>query len=874
MQPIADINIGKTNNYISEVQQTFRFMNDENNVETRRLAAPTPISLMGNEDRVHSITDFLERPIKLDTAIMSSTDTGYPTIMSVDLTRLLDNANNSNKLFGFRYFRADVEFSLYVNSQPFQAGALIMYYIPYSAHSNSWSQTETMTGVTGFLSTVLNLEDKAPAKIYIPFNHPHGFLDMVDIAGDLGTLKVGVYEPILSAEPTDAEVTLFGRFANVKLIGPTSETLDNTILTHTAQSYDPKGAEDFDFIDSLNCNTAHSKTTVDFNCNECCTPFIILLKRIPQTYFKKLRKKCFKYVAQSREQDSESAQQAKSGVVTQISKAVNKVANSLSGIPALEPFALPVSWVSSAVHSVASFFGWSKPTNVTTTVTSKIVSARNMSNFNGTDMSHMLSLDCDNQILPYQFFGDSDQLAFDNIVSRLNRIELFYWHTAAPAGHELATPVDVTPTVGMKFSPVNGDSDGVHYAKFVSFLAFTASHFRLWHGDITFQLRSIKTPFHSGRMLIRWTPGVTHGNTISDVPMAYSIVWDITTNNTISFTVPYMNPRPWLKTKYSINEISSVSNNSNTNGILQFFVLNKLVAANAAVADQISIIVEVCGAKGFSFAHPIDSRLVPVHKNSVPVDPELAPAYVAQIGEPVNNIDLVPSGMKHEGLHPEQLSTGEKIVSFRQLLKRFTYYRLYGTSNNFGNIRNAHHYELFEHDVLHLDPYNTEYPLKQKTINTQVNDIDLLSTIGSIFAYKRGGVRLKILPRRKAVSVEERHPTYITSQLYYEGGGDIENAKVAGHTSTYNNNSAIAISRIDLEGVSEIQVPYYSTTAYVHTHDNFDNTNYYVRSIVRRNYTSRGDFDIWRAAADDFDFIFPVGVPSFIVKPFGKPDAT
>lgn len=85
-----------------------------------------------DDGRNHSIIDFLQRPINIQNIEWTTNDNAGKTLMAVDLPLdpIINNSMYKAKCERFYGFRADVELKLQVNAQPFQAGRLLLVYIP------------------------------------------------------------------------------------------------------------------------------------------------------------------------------------------------------------------------------------------------------------------------------------------------------------------------------------------------------------------------------------------------------------------------------------------------------------------------------------------------------------------------------------------------------------------------------------------------------------------------------------------------------------------------------------------------------------------------------------------------------------------------
>lgn len=870
-------------------EETYRFMDDAATSQTTRMSVQTPMSLMGKEEKEHTIESFAMRPMEIGNFALKSSNIIDEDIFSYDVIKLLQNTNVKGKFDGFRYFRADVEFQVYYNAQPFQQGALLCYYIPYSGDDKSWSQKHSLTSKSACLSESVIFENSEPMVLNIPFNHPHGFVDLVDPQHcDMGQFNLTVYSPLESNIASDTiYITVFAHFKNVKLYGPTDE------LRHTL-GQEP---EENDYL---------------------------VLE--PQ-------------MAKDKKGKTESAQQEEAGIVTQVSGVVHEVSSALEQVPIVGVVAKPISWVAATVNKIASLFGWSKPISVHTTAMYKFAPSRYMTNYNGVDTSNNMGLDADNQLENYSFFGKGDPLDFNNIITRPNYIGKFKWETKDDSYHKVFS-YDVSPTVGWflekQQNNLKEDKYEATFARNVTQMNFAAQFFKLWRGNIVFQLKCIKTKFHSGRLLITWRPGDKSNIARPKLPMTYSFVWELAKQNSISFEIPFLNPKPFLYVETPAEKnLPSSPPLAFKNGTLEVYVLNKLVASSDAVVDNVNIIIEACAGKDFAFAIPINPTLYPTALGDIQrIDPDpkfeeqaaldvqpkpptcsrtftnlkIKPkdGYLTlhhdvvddqnddeeiclqpQIGLETELVPFIPEGTVDVGIEPEKMATGEKIVSFRQLIKRASFFQLAGKQFDdeylnpaLEKIRNFNAYKLNDDyglaspksQVLDFDYAHLSYGPPQATGQGKEGKpaikqkfpftTDLLTNISSIFAYTRGSIRMKFIGYPAAsTSVWKRE--LASCQLVNSRGRDIKNAAVRRGMSIFSSRAANTIISQESEEVGELQFPHYSDIVYLpknwasfgqHSKD-------YGRIAMNTVYGTDQNFVFWRAAGDDFDCAFLMGVP-------------
>nr|ASG92553.1 putative structural protein [Picornavirales Q_sR_OV_025] len=877
-------------------------MDDASNIETSRISTQTPISLMGKEEKMHTIESFAMRPMEIGNFTLSTTTEANKNIFKYEFLSLLNNTNVKGKFDGFRYFRADIQVQVYYNAQPFQQAALLGYYIPYQGDNQAWSQKHDLTSKTACLSESVLLEDQEPLVLNIPFNHPHGFIDLVDPEHcDLGQFNLDVYSPLESNIASDTiSITIFAHFINIKLYGPTDEErhveLEAQMGCHSIDENSRKAKNIKDVVNKLHDSMLNKPILkhVAWPVSRLVGSFVWLISMCLPV--KKL---------DLEPQMGEAEEQEKVGIVTKVSGVVKEVSSALSNVPVVGVVAKPISWVSAAINKVASLFGWSKPISVHTTGVFKPSPARYMANYNGVDTSNNMGLDADNQVGSYAFFGKEDPLDFNNIVTRPNFITSHVWKTSQDNYTKLFS-VDISPTAGwsiLQDTNTTADKYAANIVRSFTQLNFVAQFFKYWRGNVVIQLKCVKTKFHSGRLLITWRPGSKVTSSNPKVPMTYSIVWELAKKKSIAFEIPYLNPKPWLFVENPTEKITP-SDRPWKNGVLEVFVLNKLVASSDAIKSEVKILVEICGGKDFSFAVPVNPVLFPTAMGSVlRIDPpptrrrrvqrdldatlgdddlDLEP----QIGIDSELVPFIPEGTVDVGIEPEKMSIGEKIVSFRQLIKRFSWFQLAGARYKeeylnpaLNDIRNVNIYKFPDDGttepmkVCDFDYANVSYESPQATGQAEGGTpaitqkfpftTDLLTNVCSIFAYTRGSIRIKFVSVIKNTSETWKHSLAVC-HLVNSNGANLKSIELKRGMAAMNHRAASVLVAEDVEEIGEVQFPYYSDVVYMPKHwANFGKYNQdFGRIVVNTPIDANTvDFMMWRAAGDDFDCAFLMGVP-------------
>lgn len=259
-----------------------------------------------------------------------------------------------------------------------------------------------------------------------------------------------------------------------------------------------------------------------------------------------------------------------------------------------------------------------------------------------------------------------------------------------------------------------------------------------------------------------------------------------------------------------------------------------------------------------------------------------------QIGLDSELVDFIPEGTLNAGIEPEKMSIGERIVSFRQLIKRFSLFQLAGEmyeTNELNpaleDLKNANVYKFGPVGirgpvkVCDFDFSNLSYGMPQAVEQNSGGvpaitqkfpfTTDLLTNVCSIFAYTRGSIRMKFgTTSKQATNFDIDKHNLSICHLVNSNGKDLKSIQVKSSLAAMAHRAAAVIVSEDLEHVGEVQFPYYSDVVYMPKH--WANFGKYNQDFGRIVANTRGDgylveFMMWRAAGDDFDTAFPMGVP-------------
>jgi len=454
-----------------------------------------------------------------------------------------------------------------------------------------------------------------------------------------------------------------------------------------------------------------------------------------------------------------SAVEAMQYGVGPISGALNRVSLAsriLGEIPLLTSITGPVSWATAIMSRAATAFGFSKPRSAGAITKQHINGLSYINNSDGQTTAHSMGLLADNHVTRLPGFAgtDNDEMSMSYMLS----IPTWFRTVSWGPGFVSASPLFSIPLNLVTFEQYLGASSTYNFYAPTP-VAFLRRYFAYWRGGLCFKFKFVKTEFHTGRLMFVFNPTNIVNPSFSDTEFMYKEIVDIRESNEFTVTVPYAQVVPYLDTI------------GGQNGFLRCYVLNPLVAPETVPPD-INILMEMHAAEDFEFAFPCPptatavaflnkeapvaplARLAPIDEGTVLKDEDenlsdeaRDAGLVSQaLGEnaaenehtlqPATQPENIGSGSPAAsgGLASSLACIGEKILSIRQLLNRSiaVHYNLGGAW--FG---------------VEFNPFEIQLPVAYtNTIQNSPMAVDYYSTFSSLFAYKRGSVRMTAVPAR------------------------------------------------------------------------------------------------------------------------------
>lgn len=513
------------------------------------------------------LIDFLSRPVRVAVGTWTSAqavNTPLATLTFPD--ELMKRALISNKLDGFTFLHAGIRLHIELTAQPTQAGMLLVNYIPYEKYTPTLSNAikSTITGKSGCPSQIINLASATGPKFITPYISPRSAYNLATGSGSLGTITLSVLTKLVSSGASTVNYSIFASFD--KPLPSTPTAAKNSIVPPALQAQ---------------IGDAIIKPAINL-CEDDGDDRYHLEAQIGGEL-------------QSRQQ---------SGTISGMARAVSAVAASIPPSLGLGAITKPVEWISNATASVASYFGFSKPTSQVPITKVKQQPVSYMINSDGVDSSHKIALMANNELEtdPALFATSDDEMSISNLVTRPVVLSPYNWKKTDAAGASLFD-IAVTPSqLYVLQDSVNKYSNG-GYAWFLS------QQFGLWRGDLVYTFHFAKTKFHSGRIRAAYYPYANANNSnLQDIDtmMTYAKteIFDLSSADSFTFTVPFTSSTDWKLTTQS----ATYTENNTGKFILE--VLNPLVAPDI-VASSVDYVLVAHGAANLEFAMPIKQRTRP-----------------------------------------------------------------------------------------------------------------------------------------------------------------------------------------------------------------------------------------------------------------------
>jgi len=607
-----------------------------------------------------SIYDFFKKPVRLSTFEWNSQSAGSVLYNASLPQDVFSIPIYRDKLRGFYGFRGTMVIRVQVNGTKFQSGRLLLVFIPQGNVANSYP---------GMRLRSLRAATQLPR-----------------VELDLGTETEIIMEvPYVSPTPYYNLATQEGPYGRAALL------VYEPLATGTGSA------------------VADVTMWIHFKDVEMVTPAFTAEMGDRRPKKKKIKNPS--------EQELEKMTDGPiSGGLTMMAKA----ASSFAKVPLLTNLAGPASWALNCMAGVASAFGYSKPTSEEATTKNFISFGHNLQNHNGVDNFPNMGLEASNKlsIMPGFAGTEVDEMSLNHLLQIPSYVARFAWTTSNPADTVLWNVVP-SPQLLRSSSIVNFWSTWD-----LTPLDYFSSLFAFWRGSFVVTLKFVKTQYHSGRLLIAWSPAGDF--TVDQSSYVLREIVDLRETNEVRFVIPYVSTSQYLPT-------SDLSEDNGGIGRLKIFVLNELVCPDS-VSSTVGVIAEFSGGPDFEVMCPRPFNRAPLIVNTWQAQMgDVVPASSRSENPNMNQglISLGSSIIDEQSLEPALYCVGERCNSILQLLKRYCRLRVFDLLN-----------PIYGVDIR---PFVTGacYSLDAVGVPNTLTG-DYVTLFSYCFAYSRGSVRVML----------------------------------------------------------------------------------------------------------------------------------
>lgn len=357
-----------------------------------------------------------------------------------------------------------------------------------------------------------------------------------------------------------------------------------------------------------------------------------------------------------------------SGPVEATASAVAAMAGAVSSVPGIGGFALATQMAAKSVSKAASIMGWSRPCEIEPARDMRPKYVSDLAPAGAGDNVAKLSVDSKQEVTvdPNVVGIDlPDEMGIAAIAARESWLTSVPWTTGRIAGDLLWT-ARVSPHICRL-------SSSVYYLPACQFAAWP---FQWWRCKMRYRLQIVASDYHKGRLRVVWDPSYVQS---VEANVQFTKIIDISEERDVTVEVDWGQTQHFLQTPANLTAGSNIWRNTPAfstasagyNGVFSVYVLNDLATPNSTVNNDIAFNVYV-SAVDLEVAVPTS---IGAYTNQY--------AATVQAGEEMAVMD----SSNDPGCGPAQsqyqmgedtsdandalVYFGERVVSFRQLLKRY-----------------------------------------------------------------------------------------------------------------------------------------------------------------------------------------------------------
>lgn len=347
-------------------------------------------------------------------------------------------------------------------------------------------------------------------------------------------------------------------------------------------------------------------------------------------------------------------------VVSKTAMAVGTIAEVMSDVPIIGPYATATEYVAKGLGRFADLFGFSKPRGTHDLGFVRTTKMGSLATTNDKDMAVPLTLCVKNQTtVDPRTVGLSprDEMSIPEIVSKECLITRFKWKTTDRPDTELLR-IPITPYIKASF-PSDNKID-------LPPAAYMATFFKYWKGSLRYRFMMNACNFHRGKLRFRYEPYKTNGG--NDYNVVQSEIVDLSTTHDYSFDVGWGADRNYLEVMGPSGQPFGVNTEPvglNHNGCIVVTVANSLQVPDETTSDEIEVVVGFAGDRDLQFSVPSAENMQRVEllqDSGTDVIPDPDPPTGNIYPQAYKPSDTIKMGVYYYGWHEPNFNNNEGYV--------------------------------------------------------------------------------------------------------------------------------------------------------------------------------------------------------------------
>jgi len=363
--------------------------------------------------------------------------------------------------------------------------------------------------------------------------------------------------------------------------------------------------------------------------------------------------------------ESKQVDEREKGPLEKVSMAVASAMDMAA--PVVGPFAVASSTIAKSVGQFASVMGWSVPTMNTEPCRVKNQPFQNAANTIGYDTGKRITFDPKQEVSidPGILGMDEDEMSLQYLCSIESYLSTSTWQAVI---EPLGSPLWICP-VSPKITPTfaEGVVPGDKVFAAPTALAFAATPFTFWRGEITYRFEFVMSQYHRGRIAVGFEPNIAQRDVINStlqLNKQFIKVFDLTETRDFTLTVKWASPRPYLR-NISNEDILGPGGPTAPQPFDRFPTCNGYIWITPLTALQ--------SPDGSDIDFNVYVHSKEMHFNAL--DEDLLPTELVAESRNLHSEEKVPEYVLNESSashdHVAQVCFGEEPLSFRSCLKRF-----------------------------------------------------------------------------------------------------------------------------------------------------------------------------------------------------------